>query len=65
MKKAYLDEIAYSHGSARCYHLSQAGKIVLHFRICEIDRKIMIVNNENNAKVMEVPPFYFRLFGWQ
>jgi hypothetical protein len=39
MKKAYLDEIVYSHGSARCVHLSNAGKIVLHIRICEIDRK--------------------------
>ena len=37
-EKVYLDEIVYSHGSARCYHLSYAGKIVLHIRICEIDR---------------------------
>ena len=59
MKKSYLDEIAYSHGSARCYHLSQAGKIVLHNRICETDREIMIENSENDAKVMEVPPNYF------
>ena len=49
MKKAYLDETTYSHGSARCYHLSQAGKIVLHIRIWKIDGYIMIENNENNA----------------
>ena len=59
MKKVYPDEIVYSHGAVRSYHLSRAGKIVLHIRICEIDRYMMTENSENEAKVMEVPPNFF------
>ena len=59
MKKVYPDEIVYSHGAVRSYHLSRAGKIVLHIRICEIDRKMMIENSENDAKALEVTPNFF------